>query len=197
MKPKGSKPIEGPPADEVSAIAACQKGDRNAYELIVRRYVTRAIGAARAILGDGALAEDAAQEAFVRAYRAIQRFELSEPFYPWLYRILKNVCLTTLKKRRRVDAVSIDAENAPPLSAAPVDPSARASREELRLALDGVMTQLSEPHREILHLAHYEELSYKQIAACLSIPLGTVMSRLWSARQALRKKLEPLVSDHE
>ena len=59
------------------------------------------------------------------------------------------------------------------------------------------MDTLSEPHREILYLAHFEQLSYKEIAACLSIPNGTVMSRLWAARKALKKVLGPLIEHHE
>ncbi|MHC4547690.1 MAG: RNA polymerase sigma factor [Planctomycetota bacterium] len=194
----GGRPASnGPPADEVRAIAACQKGDRDAYELIVRRYAARAMAVARRILQDAALAEDVAQEAFVRAFRAIRRFKLSEPFYPWLYRILRNVCLTKLKLRRRRAETSLDAEEAPPVAAPRSDPAAAASRKELRATIDAAMVQLSEPHREILHLSHFEELSYKEIAACLDIPIGTVMSRLWAARQALKKVLGPLVAEHD
>jgi len=187
----------GPPEDEVRAIAACQKGEKQAYELIVRRYAARAIAVARSILRDAALAEDVAQEAFVRAYRAIRRFRLSEPFYPWLYRIVKNASLTALRKRGQQTALSLDAEDAPPLPAPPSDPSSKATRAELRSAIEDAMAQLSEPHREILHLAHFEELTYKEIAACLEIPIGTVMSRLWAARQALRKVLGPVIEHHE
>lgn len=186
----------GPPEDEVHAIAACQKGDRDAYELIVRRYAARAIGVARTILRDAALAEDAAQEAFVRAFRAIRRFKINEPFYPWLYRILKNACLSRLKRRRRVEA-SLDSEDAPPVAGPPSDPAVTAGRKELRATIDAALARLSEPHREILYLAHFEELSYKEIAACLSIPIGTVMSRLWAARQALRKTLGPMMAQYE
>ena len=190
MPPPGSKTEDGPPGDETRAIVACQKGDRDAYELIVRRYAARAAAAARSILRDAALAEDAAQEAFVRAFRAIRRFRVQERFFPWFYRILKNVCLTVLKRRKRRE-LSLDAEDAPPLAAPPSDPSARASRRELRAMLESAMERLSAAHREILHLSHFEELSYKEIAACLSIPIGTVMSRLWAARRALRVVLGP------
>ena len=117
MSGPGRKAKNGPTEDEVRAIAACQKGDRNAYELIVRTYASRAVGVARSILRDANLAEDVAQEAFVRAFKAIKRFDLSQPFYPWLYRILKNCCLTALKRRK--PTVSIDAEDAPPLEARP------------------------------------------------------------------------------
>lgn len=184
------------PADEASAIAACQRGDRQAFELIVKRYTTRALGAARSIVHDAALAEDAAQDAFVRAFRAIRRFRTGEPFYPWLYRILRNSCLTTLKRRGRPEP-SLDAEGAPPPPAPPFDPAATLARDELRAVVREAMTHLSEPHREILHLSHFDGLSYKEIASCLGIPIGTVMSRLWAARQAMRKVLAPRMAGHE
>jgi RNA polymerase sigma-70 factor (ECF subfamily) len=184
------------PGDEANAIAACQRGDRQAFEIIVKRYAARALSAARCLVRDAALAEDAAQDAFVRAYRAIRRFRREEPFYPWFYRILRNSCLTTLRRRGR-RMPSLDAENAPPPAGPPVDPAATLAREELRAAVRSGMERLSDPHREILHLSHFEEMSYKEIAACLGIPIGTVMSRLWAARQALRKVLAPRMAGHE
>lgn len=184
------------PADEQRAIAACQRGDRQAFELIVRRYTARALGAARTLVHDHALAEDAAQDAFVRAFRAIRRFRPGEPFYPWLYRILRNSCLTTLKRRGK-PGPSLDHEDAPPPPAPPSDPAAELAKGELRAAVREAMTHLSEPHREILHLSHFEGLAYKEIADCLGIPIGTVMSRLWAARQALRKVLAPRMAGHE
>lgn len=184
------------PSDEAAAIVACQRGDRQAFELIVRRYTARALGAARTLMHDTALAEDAAQDAFVRAFRAIRRFRTGEPFYPWLYRILRNSCLTTLKRRGK-PGLSLDAEDAPPPPAPPSDPAAKLARDELRAAVREGMTHLSEPHREILHLSHFEGLAYKEIADCLEIPIGTVMSRLWAARQALKKVLAPRMAGHE
>jgi RNA polymerase sigma-70 factor (ECF subfamily) len=197
MTGKGRKAERGPPEDEARAIAACQRGDRNAYEFIVRRYAGRAFGVARSILRDAAHAEDAAQEAFVRAFRAIRRFDRKEPFYPWFYRILKNVCLTALKRRKSHRELSLDAEDAPPLPAPSGDPASRASRKELRATIEAAMARLSDPHREILYLSHFEELSYKEIAFCLAIPIGTVMSRLWAARRALREVLAPLIPGHD
>jgi RNA polymerase sigma-70 factor (ECF subfamily) len=196
MAPPGRNPKAlNTPVDEAGAIAACQRGDREAFEAIVKLYAPRALSAARNLVRDAALAEDAAQDAFVRAYRAIRRFRRDEPFYPWFYRILRNSCLTTLRRRGR-RMPSLDAENAPPPAGPPVDPAATLAREELRAAVRAAMERLSEPHREILHLSHFEELSYKEIAACLDIPLGTVMSRLWAARQALRKVLAPRMARH-
>jgi len=182
--------------EDRQAIAACQKGDRDAFETLVRRYASRATGVARSILRDAALAEDAAQEAFVRAFRAIRRFDLTQPFYPWFYRILKNVCLSTLK-RRRVTVFSLDAEDAPPVEAPPSDPSKSAARHELRETILAAMDTLSDAHREILHLAHFEHLAYKEMAACLGIPVGTVMSRLFAARKKLKEALGPLVDPDE
>ncbi len=190
MSARGTTGQSGPSEDEARAIVACQNGDRDAYELIVRRSAGRAVGVARSILRDTARAEDAAQEAFVRAYRAIRRFDIKKSFYPWFYRILKNVCLTALKKIRPGE-FSIDAEDAPPLAAPPNDPSSHAERKELRAVIDQAMAQLSDAHRDILYLSHFEELSYKEIAECLRIPIGTVMSRLWAARRALKNVLGP------
>lgn len=195
MSTSGRKGQSGPSEDEARAIVACQNGDRDAYELIVRRYAGRAVGVARAILRDTARAEDAAQEAFVRAFRAIRRFDTKQGFYPWFYRILKNVCLTLLKKRK--PEFSLDAENAPPLVAPPNDPSTAAERTELRATIDVALTRVSDAHREILVLSHFEELAYKEIAACLDIPIGTVMSRLWAARKALKKQLEPMLEPED
>jgi len=196
MTNEGNQPIDEIAAAETAAIAACQKGDRDAFETIVRNYASRAAGVARSILRDAVGAEDASQEAFIRAYRAIHRFDLKERFYPWFYRILKNVCLTRLKKRKIAD-FSLDAENAPPLEADPDDPADRVAKQELRATIFAAMDLLSDPHREIIYLAHFEQLSYKEIAGCLSIPNGTVMSRLWAARKALKKHLGPLVQPHE
>jgi len=196
MKDDGTNPIDETAAAETAALAACQKGDRDAFETIVRNYAARAAGVARSILRDAAGAEDASQEAFVRAYRAIHRFDLRLAFYPWFYRILKNVCLTRLKKRKIAD-FSLDAEDAPPVAAEPNDPADSASRKELRATILRAMDTLSDSHREILNLAHFEQLSYKEIATCLSIPSGTVMSRLWAARKALKKILGPLMKPHE
>lgn len=182
--------------EDRQAISACQNGDRDAFESIVLRYAARATGIARSILRDHGLAEDAAQEAFVRAYRAIHRFRLEEPFYPWLYRIVKNVCLSKLKKKR-LAVWSIDHEDAPTLEGPEFDVAAKMKRDELRNSIHQAMDTLSEPHREIIHLSHFEELPYKEIAACLDIPVGTVMSRLWAARKKLKTALAPLVSTDE
>jgi len=194
MAGQGKEGLGAPPEDEVRAIAACQQGDRSAFELIVKRYAARAVAVARGILRDAGLAEDVAQEAFVRAFRAIRRFDRREQFYPWFYRIVRNASLTALKRRRRREA-SLDSEDAPPVAGPPSDPSAAAARHELRARLEEAMAKLSNAHREILHLAHFEGLAYKEIAACLSIPVGTVMSRLWSARRALRRVLEPTLTE--
>jgi RNA polymerase sigma-70 factor (ECF subfamily) len=170
--------------DEAEAVAACLRGDRSAYELLVKRYAPRAVTAARAILGDASLAEEAAQEAFVGAYRALGRLDVHEPFYPWLYRVLKSVCLSA-RARRRAEPSSLDAPGRPSSDGA----SAATARGDVRERLFAAMRTLSEPHREILRLAHFDALSYKEIAACLALPVGTVMSRLWAARRALRQAL--------
>ncbi len=176
--------------DEVALIERSQGGDLDAFNSLVLAYQGQVYGLCLRMLGAPQPAEDAAQEAFVRAYRAIRRFDIKKSFYPWFYRILKNVCLTALKKIRPGD-FSIDGEDAPPLAAPPNDPSSHAERKELRAVIDQAMSQLSDAHRDILYLSHFEELSYREIAECLRIPIGTVMSRLWAARRALKNVLGP------
>ena len=190
MAAPGSEPHVLSPEEETRAIAACQNGDRDAFEHLVRCYTGRAMGLARSILRDYAQAEDISQEAFVRAFRAIDRFDLTQPFFPWFYRILKNCCLTALRKRKRRGVVfSIDTENSPPVEGPPANPGRHAEHSELRAQIDVALSRVNDKHREILMLAHFEELAYEEIAACLEIPVGTVMSRLWAARQALKREL--------
>ena len=84
---------------------------------------------------------------------------------------------------------SIDTENSPPVEGPPHHPGRRAEHGELRAQIDVALSRVNDNHREILMLAHFEEMAYKEIAACLEIPIGTVMSRLWAARQALKREL--------
>jgi RNA polymerase sigma-70 factor (ECF subfamily) len=196
MVAPGSEPHVLSPEEETRAIAACQNGDRDAFEQLVRCYTGRAMGLARYMLRDHAQAEDMSQEAFVRAFRAIERFDLTQPFFPWFYRILKNCCLTALRKRKRRGVVfSIDTEDSPPVEGPPSNPGRKAEHSELRAQIDKALTRVNDNHREILMLAHFEELAYKEIAACLDIPVGTVMSRLWAARQALKRELGAIMGN--
>lgn len=178
--------------DETTYVVQAQQGDRAAFGQLVELYQKRAYAVAYGFVGNREDALEIAQEAFVRAYRAMSRFDTDLPFFPWLYRIVRNTSFNHLKKRKRRGETSLDG-----LMGAGIDfaskghgPAAKAALSELRGRIGESMRKLSEPHSEILTLRHVHELSYNEIAECLSIPRGTVMSRLHGARQSLRKVME-------
>jgi RNA polymerase sigma factor (sigma-70 family) len=138
--------------------------------------------AALGFLGEREIAREAAQEALMKAYAARARYDTSQPFYPWMYRIVKNTCLDILAKRRRRPRAALDVERLADRHPSPLD-SAQQAEEHTRLW--AAMERLSEPHREVINLRHFQDLSYGEIAEVLGIAEGTVMSRLFRARSAL------------
>ncbi|HSJ06091.1 MAG TPA: sigma-70 family RNA polymerase sigma factor [Longimicrobiales bacterium] len=175
---------------EWDLIARCRAGSAAAFEPLVRAHEARALAVATALLGDGDEAADAVQDAFVKAYRALDRLADGTDFGAWFRRILRNGCLDRLRspsRRRRVrlDQGAVDAvrwEDADGLAAVEAHELARA----VRTALAG----LSAEHREILVLKEIEDMSYAAIAQSMGIPPGTVASRLHHARSALRRIVE-------
>ena len=137
-------------------------------------------------------AEDLVQETFVKALKGFSSFQAGTNFRAWMYRILRNTFLTSRTGLKQMVSFD-DEEGAVPEPAAPDNPEsllfAQANEEELRRALD----QLPVAHREIILLCDVEEMSYKQISELVGIPIGTVMSRLSRARQAMRGLLRERV----
>jgi RNA polymerase sigma-70 factor (ECF subfamily) len=178
--------------DENAALAAAVKGDRVAFGRLVRAYQRRAYAIAYSYVSNREDALELSQEAFVRAFRAMAHFDTKMPFYPWLYRIVRNACLNHLKRKRRRGETSLDAMLDTGFDATDERPSPEAASEndELRIAIQRAMTRLTSDQQEIIRLRHFLELSYAEIAACLGIPQGTVMSRLHAARKALRRAIE-------
>lgn len=178
--------------DEAQVLGDACLGDRRAFGMLVRRYQRQAYAAAYSFVGNREDALELAQEAFARAYKAMDRFDSSLPFYPWLYRIIKNACINHLKKRKRRGEVSLEGmhESGFDLASEAERADNFMHRADLRKRLVQALDTLPEDHREILVLRHFQELSYKEIAECLGIPQGTVMSRLHAARKNLRGCLE-------
>ncbi len=172
---------------EAAIIQRCQAGEKDAFGHLVKRYAGAAVGAAQMFLGCRDEALDASQEAFVRAWRHIKRFDLGRPFYPWYSRILRNVCMSRLRRRARrrtetlTDGHAVHSPDSDPVFVA----ERNERREHLRLALMGLPLH----HRDILVMNHFQGMSYRDMAETLGIPIGTVMSRLHNARKALREKL--------
>jgi RNA polymerase sigma-70 factor (ECF subfamily) len=177
--------------NEREIIRQWKRGDKRAYEALVRRYMSDAYLVAYGYVGNSEDARDLSQEAFVKVYQARARFDEERPFYPWFYRVLRNHCLNFLR-RGRVE-VSIDDENSYREIAAP-QPTALEELEsdERKRIVRAAVARLSDDHREIVVLKNFKDCSYKEISEMLDIPIGTVMSRLFYARQALRVLVEEI-----
>lgn len=175
--------------NERDIVTRWKRGDKRSFETLVRRYMADAFLVAYGFVGNAEDARDLSQEAFVKAYRARGSFDESRPFYPWLYRIIRNHCLNFVQRTRR--NLSIDDEDFHRELACP-RPTALDDLEsdERRRLVRAAIARLSEDHREIIVLKTFQDKSYKEIAEVLGIPVGTVMSRLFYARQALRALIE-------
>lgn len=173
-------------------VGAARKGDRAAFGALVKAYQRRAYAAAYGIVGNRDDALDLAQESFVRAYRAMHRFDPALPFYPWLHQIVRNTCLNHLKRKKRRGEQSLDAMMEQGYDAREDNPGADEAVEldEVKRQVATAMKALSHEHREILRLRHMLDLSYGEIASMLDVPIGTVMSRLHAARKALKRAVE-------
>ena len=150
-------------------------------------YRNRIFRAAVGYLGNEEDAREAAQETLLKAYRSRARYDAKRPFYPWLYRIMKNTCLDAKARRSNRAAPGLDAERVPTGLLGPLEQAEQTQAiERLRLALELV----SVDQREIINLRHFQDLSYAEIAQILGIAEGTVMSRLYRARKALVQAME-------
>lgn len=154
--------------------------------LLAANYV-RAHRAALGWLGNDQDAREATQDALLKAFAARDRYDPNRPFYPWLRRILRNTCFDLLSRRKHRAITGLQPDRVPLLAPSPADQAETADDvARLRLALE----QLSPEHREIIVMRHFEDLSYAEIGEALSVPQGTVMSRLYRARKALAAAME-------
>ena len=166
-------------------------GDEDAFAELVRLHEKKVYNLALRICGNQEDAADAAQEAFLSAWRGLPNFRGEAGFSTWLYRLTSNAAIDCLRRsRRRREEASLDDEG---LGLSAVDrapsPQARAEGAELRRAVLEGLGQLSEDHRQALALRELQELSYEEIAGALGVDIGTVKSRISRARSALRKIL--------
>lgn len=176
--------------DEAAAVAAARAGDRAAFGALVRQHQRAAYAIAYGFVGNREDALDMAQEAFARAYRAMERFDPGRPFYPWLYQIIRNTCFNHLKRSRRRGEISLDGLTETGFEAPDHEtPRRAAALDDVQRGVVRGLQTLSEEHREIIVLRHIHERSYSEIAECLDIPVGTVMSRLHAARRKLQAAL--------
>ncbi|MCC3373626.1 sigma-70 family RNA polymerase sigma factor [Cohnella sp. REN36] len=166
--------------EELSRIIdRARQGDQNAFAELVVRYKGHVFRHAYGMLGDRGEAEDAAQETFIKAYLAIRSLGDVHAFSSWLMRIVSNLCKDKLKQRTKV----VETEDMPKDSI----PDLHAGDPSLKISMQEALARLSVDHREILLLHDVRGFRYEEIAELTGIPMGTVKSRLFSARMSLRK----------
>ena len=172
---------------ELNLIEQAQDGDRNAYGELVRRYYSGVVNVVYRMCNDEGLAEDMAQEAFLRAWVNLPSFHPQSSLRNWLYRIAVNAALDVL---RRKSEDPIGDERMQMVTDQAPGPEAAMIVKEQAIFLQDAMKSLPEAARSVLVLREYGELSYQEIASVLDIPIGTVMSRLNYARTKLREMLK-------
>ena len=180
-------------------VQRVQRGDKQAFGLLVSKYQRRIFRLLSRFIRDPAEVEDAAQEAFIKAYRALPNFRGDSAFYTWLYRIAINTAKNWLATQRH-RPISITTENAegeevelePSLSDPTTPESALASR-QVGEAIDRAIAQLPEDLATAIMLREIDGLSYEEIAEAMHCPVGTVRSRLFRAREAIAAELRPLL----
>ena len=180
-------------------VRRVQAGDQSAFNLLVLKYQHRVLKLVGRFVNDPTEAEDVAQEAFLKAYRALASFRGDSAFYTWLYRIAINTAKNALVSQRR-RPVDFDLDLQDPdqyerqarLKEADT-PEGVLLTDEIRTVVEEAMEQLPEDLRTAIVLRELEGLSYEEIAEAMDCPVGTVRSRIFRAREAIDKKLKPLL----
>ena len=184
-------------------VERVQNGDRRAFDLLVRKYQNKVIGLISRYVHNAAECEDVAQEAFVRAWRAIGSFRGDSAFYTWMYKIAVNTAknhLVAMGRRPPADDIAIeDAVFVPGADRMQegATPERELMRQEIEQTVFATVQALPEELRTAITLREVEGLSYEQIAETMGCPIGTVRSRIFRAREAIDEKLRPLLSDRE
>jgi RNA polymerase sigma-70 factor (ECF subfamily) len=194
MRPTRQEGAASSPSSDVTDSDLVQRtlaGDQGAFESLVRRYEERAWWAAYHLLGDAEEARDIAQEAFLRAYKALARFDFGMSFYTWLYRIVVNLSIDALRKRSRMRPVNLDdipgGLAAPPGEEKPGD---RIENQETAVRVREVLKKLPDKYRTVMSLRELDNLSCKEIAAIVHSTHATVRWRLHIARRMFKEHWE-------
>lgn len=180
-------------------VERVQQGDKRAFDLLVRKYQQRIVHLVTRYLHDSVEAQDVAQEAFIKAYRALPAFRGDSAFYTWLYRIAINTAKNYLVAQgRRPPTDDIDAQDAEQFSGDTglkeyATPERLALRDEIEATITAAIEALPEELRTAITLREFDGLSYEEIAAAMECPIGTVRSRIFRARESIEAKLAPLL----
>ena len=178
------------PEIEREVVRMSKAGDPRSYEPLVRAYEGPGFRLAVGMLGDMDEARDALQDAFIKAWQSLHSFDITRPFGPWFFQILRNQCRDVIRSRQSRERHEVRNEQIDVLPAgASSDPRRLHERSEASLLLWKSLNTLGDEHREILVLKELQGFRYSEIANILEIPEGTVASRLYHARAALREAL--------
>lgn len=180
-------------------VLRVQRGDKSAFDLLVIKYQHKIVQLVNRYIKDPSEAQDVAQEAFIKAYRALGNFRGDSAFYTWLYRIAINTAKNYLVSRSRrssdyqVDIQDAEAiENAPQLQGMET-PERLLLNQEIIDTIKTAIDKLPEEMRTAIMLREFEGMSYEEIAQAMDCPVGTVRSRIFRAREAIDNKLNPLL----
>ncbi|MCL7751212.1 RNA polymerase sigma factor RpoE [Guyparkeria hydrothermalis] len=188
--------------NDKALVARARKGDRRAFDLLVLKYQHRVQRLIARYIRDPEQVFDLAQETFIKAYRALERFRGDSAFYTWIYRIAVNTAKNQLASDARggymvsLNSGGSDESDEPMIEPEALrdggTPDALAATEELKAAIDQAISDLPEDLRTALTLREMEGLSYDEIASVMDCPIGTVRSRIFRAREAIEQSIESL-----
>lgn len=186
-------------------VERAQKGDTRAFDLLVKKYQHKILGLIGRYIHDHAEVQDVAQEAFIKAYRALGSFRAESAFYTWMYRIAINTAKNYLVSRgRRPPGSDLDINDAEVVDQSGrlsdiESPEAAIARDQLESAVFEAIENLPEDLRTAITLREFDGLSYEDIATIMECPVGTVRSRIFRAREAVDKSIQPLLErgDHD
>jgi RNA polymerase sigma-70 factor (ECF subfamily) len=190
---------DGGPSD-AELVTRSQKGDTTAFDLLVTRYRGKVYAMIVNMIHNDAEAWDLAQDAFIKAWKALPKFENRSNFFTWLYRITHNVTYDWMRKKKIYGSAEFDdairPDHVEPGSLTTPNTEARPdenlSQSETRSRIEAAIEELSEDHREVILLKEVQGCRYQEIADILDVSIGTVMSRLFYARKKLQTLLEDL-----
>jgi len=184
-------------------VKRVQKGDHAAFDMLFVRYQVKILNLISRYVRDSEEVRDVAQEAFIKAYRALPRFRGDSAFYTWLYRIAINTAKNHLVARsRRPPSTDVDVDDADFRDDAEMlreseDPESALARDELQATIEQALADLPEDLRSALTLREFDGLSYEQIAQIMECPVGTVRSRIFRAREFVDQRMSPLLHGTE
>ncbi len=179
-------PVAAPVVDDQALISAVLAGRTDAFGEIVARYERAVYNLAVRTLRDSTEAQDATQEAFFKAYRALGSFRPGAKFSTWIFTICYRLCCDRLAKRKRFSG-----DELPDRADPSAGPAALAERNDEARRLRAAIDALPEKYRAVITLYHLQGRQYEEIASVLNLPLGTVKTHLFRAKEQLRKALSP------